>query len=138
MSQKETPETKQAAASVAELSRDHLRSYVVGFGLSLILTLVAYLLVRGNLPGHNAAFTRDVLTAAVLTLAIAQLFVQLSFFFHIDQERKPRLNGAILAFAAIVVFILVAGSLWIMANLNHNMNMTPAQMDKYMQNQDGL
>ncbi len=138
MSQKEAPETKQPAAVAAKPGRDYLRSYVVGFGLSLMLTLIAYLLVRGNLPDHNPAFTRDTLTAAVLTLAIAQLFVQLSFFFHLDQERKPRLNGTVLTFAAIIVFILVAGSLWIMANLNRNMNMTPAQMNQYMQSQDGL
>jgi hypothetical protein len=34
-----------------------------------------------------------------------------------------------------MLVVIVAGSLWIMNNLNYNMMMTPEQMDAYMSKQ---
>ena len=75
------------------------------------------------------------MVAALAVLAITQLLVQLVFFLHIDKERKPRWNLAVLLFAALIVFIIVGGSLWIMYHLNYNMS--PQQMNQYMLQQDG-
>ena len=136
MSAKPVPAELQNVDPPRESARDMKRSYIAGFVLSVGLTLVAYAFVYGHANGHFNAFSRDVLIGVVLALAIAQLLTQLSFFFHIDQERKPRLNVVMLGFASIVIFIIVAGSLWIMSNLNRNM--TPSQMNKYLQSQDGL
>jgi cytochrome o ubiquinol oxidase operon protein cyoD len=58
--------------------------------------------------------------AALSVLAIIQLFVQLTFFLHLDRESKPWWNNTAFAFAVIVVVILVGGSIWIMANLNYH------------------
>src|ERR1700704_4537512 len=111
----------QAPQSPRESSRDMTRSYIAGFVLSVVLTMVAYVLVSDHVSGRHDVFSHGLLTGIVLVLAITQLLTQLSFFFHIDQERKPRLNVVMLGFAAIVVFILVAGSMWIMSNLNRTM-----------------
>lgn len=100
-------------------------NYLTGFGLSVGLTLVAYFLVTlGALP-------RQMTIIAVLTLAIAQLFVQLHFFLHLGRESKPRLNLLSFAFMLIVVVIVVFGTLWIMQNLNYHTR-SPEQMDTYM------
>jgi cytochrome o ubiquinol oxidase operon protein cyoD len=61
------------------------------------------------------------LVAVIVGLAIIQLFVQLFFFLHLGEESKPRWNLMVLLFAAMVVIIVVFGSLWIMNNLNYNM-----------------
>jgi cytochrome o ubiquinol oxidase operon protein cyoD len=54
-----------------------------------------------------------------MTLAIAQLLVQLFCFLHLGQESKPRWNLVALVFALFIVVVLVGGTLWIMHNLGH-------------------
>ena len=54
-------------------------------------------------------------------MAIAQMGVQLVFFLHITTGPDNTNNVLALAFGLLIVFLIMAGSLWIMANLNHNM-----------------
>ena len=54
-------------------------------------------------------------------LAIAQMGVHLVFFLHITTGPDNTNNVLALAFGVMIVFLVVVGSLWIMANLNHNM-----------------
>ena len=93
-----------------------LSSYATGFALSLGLTFSAYLMVVNRLASGSA------LTAAIFFLALVQLVVQLVFFLHLDKGSKSRWNLIVLLMAAIIVIILVAGSLWIMKNLDYNMS----------------
>jgi cytochrome o ubiquinol oxidase subunit IV len=114
-----------------EYAKVSLRSYVIGFAASLVLTLSAYILVVHNL------LTRRVLIGAVATLALAQFFSQMFFFLHLGRETKPRWKLLVFAFMVLVVAILVFGSMWIMYNLNYHM--TLQQMYQYMTNQgDGI
>jgi|SRR4051812_24292592 cytochrome o ubiquinol oxidase subunit IV len=95
-------------------------NYVIGYGLSVALTLTAFGLVKHHLATHHLSPTDDFMLAGLAVLAITQLFVQLIFFLHLDRQSKPWWNTTALAFAAIVVLILVGGSIWIMANLNYH------------------
>ena len=105
-------------------------SYIVGFVFSIVLTLAAYYAV------FDHALSGRMLIGAIVTLGIIQLAVQLYFFLHLGQERGPRYNLAVFGFTAMIVGILVGGSLWIMSNLNYNMNAeSPSEMDAYMLNQ---
>lgn len=97
-----------------------VRSYSIGFGLSLVLTIAAYLLASRQLT------TGWALIFALAALAVAQLTVQLVFFLHLGRESKPRWNLVVFAFALMVVIILVFGSLWIMHNLNYAHHNLPA------------
>jgi cytochrome o ubiquinol oxidase subunit IV len=92
-----------------------LKSYIIGFILSLLLTIIPFTLVI------NHMLKLEYLIGAVVILAIMQLFVQLIFFLHLGSESKPRWNLTAFVFSVIIVAILVAGSLWIMYNLNYNM-----------------
>lgn len=103
--------------------------YVVGFVSALILTFVAYWLVTSR------PVTDGWLTALLMGLATIQLVVQLVFFLHLGSEARPRWNLTALIFMAIILVVIVAGSLWIMNNLNYNMMMTSDQMDEYMKTQ---
>lgn len=103
-----------------------MKSYIIGFVLSLVLTLVAYFAVtEGWVSGTG-------LIALIMGLASIQFVVQLFFFLHLGNESKPRWQLAAFLFMFLVLVIIVGGSLWIMANLNYNMMMTPEQMDEYM------
>lgn len=122
-----------------DAGRGTQKSYIIGFVLSLILTITAYLFVLRHVDSHHLVFSDGFLVALVSTLAISQLFVQLVFFLHLGRESKPRWNLVVMAFALIVVVILVFGSLWIMSNLNyHHQSMTPAQTDNSILRDEGI
>lgn len=112
--------------------------YIVGFVLSLALTLVAYEVVVDY--QHGSLYSHDTRLLIIAALAITQLMVQLVFFLNVADEGKPRWNLMMLMFAGMVIFILVAGSLWIMHNLNYNMTQrkSTTQVNNYLSSQDGL
>lgn len=89
------------------------RSYIIGFILSIILTLAAYFLVTEHV------FTGEILDFAIIILSVVQVVVQLLFFLHLGQESKPYWNLLAFFFMVLVVVILVFGSLWIMHNLDY-------------------
>ena len=91
----------------------HLRSYIIGFVLSIALTFAAFWLV-------TQGFSQNILLVGLVTLAVAQLWVQLICFLHLGDEKRPRWHAITLAFAAFVVVVLVGGSIWIMYHLEQN------------------
>ena len=101
-------------------------SYVLGFIFALILTWIAYVIVVNHL------LSGPMLIGTIMGLALVQLLVQLVFFLHFGRDKDARWHGPALYFMLIILVIIVAGSLWIMANLNYNMTMSPNQMDTYM------
>lgn len=103
--------------------------YVIGFGSALMLTVAAYWLVTSRVV------TGGWLVLLLMGLAGIQLVVQLVFFLHVGSETRPRWNLTALIFMLIMLVVIVAGSLWIMNNLNYNMMMTPEQMEEYMRTQ---
>jgi cytochrome o ubiquinol oxidase subunit IV len=107
------------------------KSYVFGFIWSIILTLVAYFLVTEHLlSGWNLIFT-------IVGLGVVQTLIQLLFFLHLGSEPKPRRYLLIFLFMALVLAILVGGSLWIMHNLDERV-MSPMDMQQYMIRQKGI
>ncbi len=126
-----------------------LQSYSIGFGLSLLLTGLSFWLVHRHISQNHLSPSDNFMVIALACLSITQLFVQLIFFLHLDKESKPRWNNIVLAFAAIVVFILVFGSIWIITNLNYHHDSygtthdghqltTPSQTTKYIINDEGI
>jgi len=85
-----------------------LKSYVTGFILSIILTIIPLLLVT------NHAFSKGVLVTAIITMAVLQFVIQLVFFMHIRESEKPRYNVFALALGIVFVITIVIGSIWIM------------------------
>jgi cytochrome o ubiquinol oxidase operon protein cyoD len=106
------------------MNRASLKSYVLGYGLSVLLTLDAYWLVSKHL------LTGAAVVAAILALALAQLGVQLWFFLHLGDESGPRWRLVTFLGMLGVLLIVVLGSLWIMNHLNYNM--TPQDMNNYL------
>jgi cytochrome o ubiquinol oxidase subunit IV len=104
-----------------------LKGYAIGLGLAVLLTAASfYLAGSGLLWGPS-------IPMALIVLAIAQMGVHLVFFLHITTGPDNTNNVLALAFGVLIVVLLVFGSLWIMAHLNHNMMpMPPAQMSHGM------
>ncbi len=125
-----------------------LHSYWTGYLLSLSLTLVAFSVVKHHVDSGHVSPSDNYVLVILAVLAITQLFVQLVFFLHLDRESKPRWNAVVLAFAAVVVVILVAGSIWIISNLNYHHAgpghthgghaLIPQQNDQQIINDEGI
>lgn len=108
----------------AYASQSHLRDYVLGFFLSLLLTFASFgVVMLGVVPAGMG------LTSIVL-LCVAQLVVQLVYFLHIGAKRSQRQNSAIFLCTAGLIAIIVAGSLWVMHNANTNMMPTHMSIER--------
>lgn len=89
----------------------------IGFVLSLICSIVAYYVV-------SEPILRPHLYLVIAgTLGFLQTVFQVIYFFHLGVESKPRWNLLMFLFMALVVFLIIGGSIWIMYNLNYNMMM---------------
>ena len=88
---------------------------IIGFVLSIICILGAYYVVAENI------LRPWLFLAVVAFLGFLQILFQFIFFFHIGIESKPRWNLLMLLFMALVVFLIIGGSIWIMNNLNSYM-----------------
>jgi cytochrome o ubiquinol oxidase subunit IV len=101
-------------------SHGTLKSYVVGFILSLGLTVLSFgAVMTGVLP-------RDMILPAITLFAVVQVLVQLLFFLHLGTAPEQRNNTVIFLLTALLIVIVVALSLWVMHNAN--VNMMPTQM----------
>ncbi|WP_219836932.1 cytochrome o ubiquinol oxidase subunit IV [Paenibacillus sp. R14(2021)] len=89
-----------------------LKEYVIGFALSIILTIIPILAVVDDWFGKTATFLVLLITAAL------QFLVQLLFFMHLREEERPRYNLITLILGLFIVAVVVYGSIWIM---DHNM-----------------
>lgn len=90
-------------------------TYVIGLGLALLLTATSFYVTGSDL------FWGPSIPVALTVLAIAQMGVHLVFFLHVTTGPDNTNNVMALAFGVLIVTLVVAGSLWIMMHLNHNM-----------------
>ena len=102
-----------------------LLGYLVGLGLAVLLTATSFFIAGTDLVWQPS------IPVALIVLAIAQMGVHLVFFLHITTGPDNANNVLALAFGLLIVFLVIGGSLWIMANLNEHM----MPMDQIMQMQ---
>lgn len=98
------------------------KTYFIGYALSLATTLAAFILVIAQIESGGIAYSESFVVGSLSFLAAAQLIIQLLFFFHLNKESKPRFNTISFLSMAMVVGIILAGSLWIMYHLDYNMS----------------
>ena len=101
--------------------------YTIGLSLAVMLTATSFWVANTSM-----LWTHGIPTGLVV-LAIAQMGVHLVFFLHITTAPDNTNNVLALAFGVFIVILVVAGSLWIMTNLNENMMMSPDLMNLQMQ-----
>jgi cytochrome o ubiquinol oxidase subunit IV len=102
-----------------------LIGYGVGLALAVLLTATSFFIAGTDLVWQPS------IPVAIIVLAIAQMGVHLVFFLHITTGPDNTNNVMALAFGLLIVFLVISGSLWIMAHLNQNM----MPMDQIMQMQ---
>jgi cytochrome o ubiquinol oxidase operon protein cyoD len=92
-----------------------VRNSNLGLGFSIVLTVAAFVVAGSNVIWAPAV------PVALIVLAIAQMGVHLVFFLHVTTGPDNTNNVLALAFGVLVVFLIVAGSIWIMSHMTHNM-----------------
>ena len=93
-------------------------SYTAGLALAIVLTIVSFVVSQTNLlwpPG---------VAGGLIVLALAQIGVHLVFFLHVGIGSDNTNNVLALAFGMLVVFLVIAGAVGIMADLNYMMPMS--------------
>ncbi|HZZ60750.1 MAG TPA: cytochrome o ubiquinol oxidase subunit IV [Roseiarcus sp.] len=98
-----------------------VRNYLIGLFLAAILTVASFWVASGT-----ALLYTPGIPMALAALALAQMGVHLAFFLHITTGPDNLNNALALAFGALIVGLVISGSLWIMYHLNANM--MPMQM----------
>jgi cytochrome o ubiquinol oxidase operon protein cyoD len=91
--------------------------YTIGLLVAFILTAMSFWVANTSLlwPGGVGL--------GLAVLAIAQMGIHLVFFLHMTTGPDSTNNILALAFGLLIVFVVVAGTTWIIADLNHNMLM---------------
>ncbi len=104
--------------SPSDSPRCMLKSYVVGRVLAFVLTAVPLGLVATRVLEPAPTL------AVIAVLGIVQIAVHLRYFLHLDLTPSSHPELLVLAFAAILIFIMIGGSLWIMFDLHDRMMST--------------
>ena len=92
------------------------QSYMTGFVLSVILTVIPFWLVMGNVLDNSL-----VTTLVILALGGVQMVVHVIYFLHMSTKSEGGWTFMALIFTITLVVIMLAGSVWVMYHLNHNM-----------------
>ena len=90
-----------------------VKSYVIGFILSVVLTAIPFTLVMsGDLSKVTTIWS-------VVTLGLVQIWVHLKYFLHLNfVTEEGRANTFSFLFSALIIFMVVGLSVWIIYESN--------------------
>ncbi|MBB5417423.1 cytochrome o ubiquinol oxidase subunit IV [Paraburkholderia atlantica] len=103
------PTTRAGAA------QGNAKGYNTGFVLSILLTVVPFALVM------HPMLPRATTALAVLVFAVVQVVVQLVYFLHMNRASEEGWNLISFVFTLVILFIIVALSVWIIWSMHYNM-----------------
>lgn len=104
------PAPQPAGPDRGEFRRE-LTSYIIGFGLAVVLTGFAFGLVNWSLLPHFW------LLVAIGIFAVVQMIVHFRFFLHIDFSQQKREDLQLILFSTLILALMVGGTIWILGNL---------------------
>ena len=93
-----------------------LRGYLIGFGLSVVLTAIPFWLVMNGLLA-----SRQATGFIIMAFAVVQIVVHMIYFLHMNAKSDDGWTMVAFVFTLILVVITLAGSVWVMHHLNVNM-----------------
>lgn len=91
--------------------RREWRTYILGLGLALLLTLAPFALVNWS------EFSPLGLSGAIGAFAFVQVVVHFRCFMHIDPPRQNVDDLQLILFSTLLLLFMAGGTIWIVANL---------------------
>jgi cytochrome o ubiquinol oxidase subunit IV len=92
-----------------------LRSYLVGLGLAIALSAIAFACVAWG----TWARATDLWVIAVT--AIVQMIVHFRYFLHINLSQSKRDDLQLILFSLLIIILMVGGTIWILENQRERM-----------------
>jgi len=92
-----------------------LKSYLIGFAMAVILTVIPFAMVM------SGAFSKGVTVTVISVMAAVQMLVHMVYFLHMDRSPEQRSNVQVGLFSLLIIGIVIVGSLWVLHNMNVNM-----------------
>jgi len=106
----------EAVHDTHEAGHFALRTYLIGFVVSVVLTAVPFWIAMQGVIENTA-----VAMAVIVALAVVQIIVHTIAFLHVNTRVQGGWTLVAYVFTAVLVLIIIAGSVWIMTHLNLNM-----------------
>ena len=97
-------------------SHGTMGGYMIGFGLSVVLTAIPFWLVMTGALGDP-----QLTGFIIMGLAVVQIIVHMVYFLHMNTRSENGWTMMALIFTIVLVVITLSGSMWVMYHLNHNM-----------------
>ncbi|TYC64118.1 cytochrome o ubiquinol oxidase subunit IV [Stappia sp. BW2] len=101
------------------------RSYMIGFGLSVVLTIIPFWLTMTDVLD-----SRLLAVAIVFILGAGQMIVHIYFFLHMNSRAEEGWLAMSLSFTVLLVVIVLSGSIWVMFHLDENMMPSHDQIER--------
>ena len=97
-------------------SHGSTKSYVWGLIFSIILTVIPFGMVM------MGGFPKTTVIIAITIMAVLQVLLQLILFMHLNlKTEEGRDSGSLVFFTAVILTLVIGGSLWIMYHLHINL-----------------
>ncbi|WP_102223219.1 cytochrome o ubiquinol oxidase subunit IV [Acidimangrovimonas sediminis] len=97
-----------------EAYKHDLKGYVTGLIAAAVLTIIPFVWVGFGLPTGAGLWI-------IAILGIIQVIVHVRYFLHVDLSPEHRDELHLLAFSALLLFIMAAGTIWVLLNMNYRM-----------------
>lgn len=110
-------DTHDAAASY--------RAYLKGFIFSVVLTVIPFWAV---MSGAITDFA--LLLVIIFGLGAVQVLVHVYYFLHVTVQAEEGWQAMSLIFTAVLLIIIMAGSIWVMVHLHENMMPAHEQIER--------
>ncbi|MCW8128458.1 cytochrome o ubiquinol oxidase subunit IV [Microbulbifer halophilus] len=100
------------ASNAHEMDHGSVRSYLVGFVLSVVLTALPFWAIM------TGQFEKSTAIPLVVTMAVIQVIVHLKYFLHLDFTPAGKANTFTFLFTALIIVMVVGLSVWIIYSAN--------------------
>lgn len=102
-----------------------LKSYIIGFVLSVILTVIPFWMVMADvLENHVVAIF------IIFVLGGIQMIVHIHYFLHVTIKAEAGWQIMSLGMTILLLVIVLSGSIWVMFNLEENMMPAHEQIER--------
>jgi cytochrome o ubiquinol oxidase operon protein cyoD len=99
-----------------QMMRRERRTYITGALLAFVLTVVPFAVVRWHVMVPHTVYY------LIGAFALVQMIMHFRFFLHIGLKQR-REDLQLILFSAVLLILIVGGTLWIMASLATRMAM---------------
>lgn len=102
-----------------------LKSYLIGFVLSVILTVIPFWVVMGE-----PLDSKGIAVAIIFILGGAQMLVHIHYFLHVSLKAEEGWQAMSMGLTILLLVIVLSGSIWVMFNLQENMMPAHEQIER--------